>query len=222
MQIVVDLAAQFERKVAFVGRGMNQNSEIAQCLGYLRIPAGMQIRDSEIGNFPQQDVLCLTTGSQGEPMSALSRIAINVHRHVKAGVNDTVYVSPDFLGSLNAVPALVASYENGTPTIAACVALGDTTVTGSVFGVTVGVSIATGLVVVSPAHALNASAAVTSAISLMWRIAGFPAVEIVHGHSHVVILNTDSASRPYVRAARTRNSTLLLKTRHSRECRVSS
>ncbi len=93
MQIVVDLAAQFERKVAFVGRGMNQNSEIAQRLGYLRIPAGMQIRDSDISNYPQQDVLCLTTGSQGEPMSALSRIAVGDHRYVKLTEDDTVVIS---------------------------------------------------------------------------------------------------------------------------------
>ena len=93
MQIVVDLAAQFERKVAFVGRGMNQNSEIAQRLGYLRIPAGMQIRDSDVGNYPQQDVLCLTTGSQGEPMSALSRIAVDDHRYVKLTEDDTVVIS---------------------------------------------------------------------------------------------------------------------------------
>lgn len=93
MQILVDLAAQFERKVAFVGRGMMQNSEIAQRLGYLRIPAGVQIRDSEIGSYPAQDVLCLATGSQGEPMAALSRIAIDDHRHVKVGPDDTVVLS---------------------------------------------------------------------------------------------------------------------------------
>src|SRR5216684_2606369 len=75
MQILVDLAVQFDRKVAFVGRGMMRNSEIAQRLGYLRIPAGVQVRDSEIGSFPAQDILCLATGSQGEPMSALSRIS---------------------------------------------------------------------------------------------------------------------------------------------------
>src|SRR5215470_1184421 len=93
MQILVDLAVQFDRKVAFVGRGMLRNSEIAQRLGYLRIPAGVQIRDSEIGSYPAQDVLCLATGSQGEPMSALSRIAIDDHRSVKVGPEDTVVLS---------------------------------------------------------------------------------------------------------------------------------
>jgi ribonuclease J len=93
MQIVVDLAAQFDRKVAFVGRGMIENSQIAQRLGYLRIPAGVQIRDSEVANYPAQDVLCLSTGSQGEPMSALSRIAIDDHRYVKIGQDDTVVIS---------------------------------------------------------------------------------------------------------------------------------
>src|SRR5712664_2754915 len=93
MQILVDLAAQFDRKVAFVGRGMMRNSEIAQRLGYLRIPAGVQTPDTEIGSYPARDVLCLATGSQGEPMSALSRIAIDDHRYVKVGPHDTVVLS---------------------------------------------------------------------------------------------------------------------------------
>ena len=70
-----------------------RTSEIAQRLGYLRIPAGVQIRDSEIGNYAASDILCLSTGSQGEPMSALSRIAIDDHRHVKVGEDDTVVIS---------------------------------------------------------------------------------------------------------------------------------
>jgi len=93
MQILVDLAAQFDRKVAFVGRSMMRNSEIAQRLGYLRIPPGVQIRDSDIGTYPAQDVLCLATGSQGEPLAALSRIAIDDHRYVKAGPDDTIVFS---------------------------------------------------------------------------------------------------------------------------------
>jgi ribonuclease J len=93
MQILVNLAAQFDRKVAFVGRGMMRNSEIAQRLGCLRIPPGVQIRDSDIASYPAQDVLCLATGSQGEPMAALSRIAIDDHRYVKVGPDDTVVLS---------------------------------------------------------------------------------------------------------------------------------
>ena len=93
MQIVVDLAAQFDRKVAFVGRGMIENSAIAQRLGYLRAPAGLQIRDTDVMSYPAQDVLCLTTGSQGEPMSALSRIAVDDHRSVKLADDDTVVIS---------------------------------------------------------------------------------------------------------------------------------
>jgi ribonuclease J len=93
MQMLADLAAQFDRKVAFVGRGMQQNSQIAERLGYLKLPAGLQIRDSDIRDFHAQDVLCLCTGSQGEPMAALSRIAIDDHRHVSLDRDDTVVFS---------------------------------------------------------------------------------------------------------------------------------
>ena len=93
MQILTDLAAQFDRKVAFVGRGMNENSQIAQRLGHLRIPTGLQIRDSDVPNFPSQDVVCLVTGSQGEPNAALSRIAIDDHRFVKLSPPDRVVIS---------------------------------------------------------------------------------------------------------------------------------
>ena len=93
MQILIDLAAQFDRRVAFVGRGVIENSEIAQRLGYLRIPAGVQIRDSEVRNYPAQDVVCICTGSQGEPQAALPRIAIDDHRHVRLAPEDVVVFS---------------------------------------------------------------------------------------------------------------------------------
>ncbi|HTL00719.1 MAG TPA: ribonuclease J [Vicinamibacterales bacterium] len=93
MQILVDLAEQFGRKVAFIGRGMLRNSDAAQRLGYLRLPAGLVIRDADIANQEAKDVLCLTTGSQGEPMSAMSRIAIDDHRYVKVSPQDTVVFS---------------------------------------------------------------------------------------------------------------------------------
>jgi ribonuclease J len=93
MQILVDLAAQFDRRVAFIGRGVIDNSEIAQRLGYLRIPAGVALRDSDVRNFPAQDVVCICTGSQGEPQAALPRIAIDDHRHVKLSPDDVVVFS---------------------------------------------------------------------------------------------------------------------------------
>ena len=93
MQIIVDLAAQFERRVAFVGRGVMENSEIGQRLGFLRVPAGVQIRDSEVRGHPAQDVVCICTGSQGEPQAALPRIAINDHRHVQLEPEDVVVFS---------------------------------------------------------------------------------------------------------------------------------
>ncbi len=93
MQILVDLAAQFGRQVAFIGRGVNDNAEIAQRLGYLRIPAGVLIRDADVRNYPSQDVVCICTGSQGEPQAALPRIAIDDHRHVRLDPGDTVVFS---------------------------------------------------------------------------------------------------------------------------------
>ena len=93
MQILVDLADQFQRQVAFVGRGMLQSSEAAQRLGYLKLPAGRMIRDTDVESLPPSHVLCLATGSQGEPFAAMSRIAINDHRYVKVGHDDTVVFS---------------------------------------------------------------------------------------------------------------------------------
>ena len=93
MQILVDLAAQFERQVAFIGRGVNTNAEIAQRLGYLRIPTGVVIRDADVKSYPSQDVVCICTGSQGEPQAALPRIAIDDHRHVTIEPDDMVVFS---------------------------------------------------------------------------------------------------------------------------------
>jgi ribonuclease J len=93
MQVLVDLAAQFDRKVAFIGRSMARNAEIAQRLGYLRVPGGVQIKDSDVESLPAQDVLCIATGSQGEPQAALPRIAIDDHRFVRIGPDDVVVFS---------------------------------------------------------------------------------------------------------------------------------
>jgi ribonuclease J len=93
MQIVCDIAAQFDRKVAFVGRGMQQNSQVAQRLGALKVPPGVQIADSDVAGYRADDVVCLCTGSQGEAQAALPRIAIDDHRHVRLLPGDTVVFS---------------------------------------------------------------------------------------------------------------------------------
>ena len=93
MQLVVDLAEQFERRVAFVGRGMQNTSQIASEHGYLRIPPRVQIKDSDVRDFPGQDVVCLCTGSQGEPLAALPRMAIDDHRYVSIAPDDVVVFS---------------------------------------------------------------------------------------------------------------------------------
>jgi ribonuclease J len=93
LQILVNLAAQFDRKVAFVGRGMVETSQVAQRLGYLKVPAGLTVREGEVKHLPPGKVLCLVTGSQGEPMSALSRIAIDEHKHVALAPDDVVVFS---------------------------------------------------------------------------------------------------------------------------------
>ncbi len=93
MQILVDLAAKFRRKVAFVGRGVMENTAIAARLGLLTVPAGVQIRDAEVRNYAPEDVLCICTGSQGEPQAALPRIAIDDHRHVSLQAGDVVVFS---------------------------------------------------------------------------------------------------------------------------------
>lgn len=93
IRILADLAAQFDRKLAFVGRGLVQNTDIATRLGRLRLPAGLRIRETEIGDHPARRVACVATGSQGEPLAALSRIAIDAHRHVRLEPDDVVVFS---------------------------------------------------------------------------------------------------------------------------------
>jgi ribonuclease J len=93
LQLLVDLAERFERKVAFVGRGMQQTSEIATDLGFLKVPAGLLIRDSDVRDFPPEEVLCICTGSQGQPLSALPRMAVDDHRHLSIEPDDVVVFS---------------------------------------------------------------------------------------------------------------------------------
>jgi ribonuclease J len=93
IKLAVELAWEHGRKVAFVGRSMISSSEIAEDLGYLEIPDGLLIHPGEVKNFPPEKVCVLISGTQGEPMSALSRAAVDNHKHAKIEKNDTVVLS---------------------------------------------------------------------------------------------------------------------------------
>jgi ribonuclease J len=93
MQQAVDVAVESGRKVAVVGRSMRKNLNIARNLGYLDAPEDSLIRPSDLENFAPHEVLILCTGSQGEPMSALTRVAYNDHPAVFVERGDTVILS---------------------------------------------------------------------------------------------------------------------------------
>ncbi|MEG6586739.1 ribonuclease J [Dendrosporobacter sp. 1207_IL3150] len=89
----IQTACQFNRKVAVNGRSMKNVVEISQRLGYLTIPEGVLIDIEEIDRYPANQLLILTTGSQGEPLSGLSRMATSTHRQVCIAPEDTVIIS---------------------------------------------------------------------------------------------------------------------------------
>jgi ribonuclease J len=93
IQQVIDIASRVGRKVAFVGRSMVDNVEIAHDLEYLRIPDGMVVRSQDIRSFDPRKIIIMASGSQAEPMSSLSRIAVDNHRFVSVDENDTVILS---------------------------------------------------------------------------------------------------------------------------------
>jgi ribonuclease J len=93
IKLTIDTAFEYNRKVALVGRSMNESAEIAQDLGYIEIPDGVLIHPGQVKDFPPERVCVLISGSQGEPMSALSRTAVDSHKHVKIERDDTVVLS---------------------------------------------------------------------------------------------------------------------------------
>jgi ribonuclease J len=93
VQQVVDAAAELGRKVALVGRSMRKNVGIGRSLGHIDVPDGMLIQPQEVEDWPDHKVVVISTGSQGEPLSALRRMAHNDHRMIKLHQGDTVVFS---------------------------------------------------------------------------------------------------------------------------------
>ena len=93
IQQVIDVAVMFGRKVILSGKSVIANTQIALDLGYLKIPQNTWMRLDELKNFPDNEVVVITTGSQGEPMSVLSRIATDEHKSIKVKEGDIVILS---------------------------------------------------------------------------------------------------------------------------------
>ena len=93
IQQIIDLAVENGRKVAVSGRSMVGNTQMAMDLGYLHAPDGVLIDIEEINKYPPDQVVLITTGSQGEPLSALSRMASASHRQVRVGPGDFIIIS---------------------------------------------------------------------------------------------------------------------------------
>jgi len=93
IKLAIEMAWEHGRKVALIGRSMIESAEIAQDLGYIDVPNGTLIHPGDIKNFPPEKVCVLISGTQGEPMSALSRAAVDAHKHARIEPGDTVVLS---------------------------------------------------------------------------------------------------------------------------------
>ena len=93
IQQIIDCAAENGRKVALSGRSMLNATSVAGELGYLDVPSGILIELDEINRYPKEKIVLITTGSQGEPMSALTRMAYSDHRKVEVGPEDYIIIS---------------------------------------------------------------------------------------------------------------------------------
>jgi ribonuclease J len=93
IKLTMEQAFENGRKVCLVGRSMMESAEIAQDLGYIDAPDGLLIHPAQIRDFPPEKVCVLISGTQGEPMSALSRAAVDNHKHARIQPGDTVVLS---------------------------------------------------------------------------------------------------------------------------------
>jgi ribonuclease J len=93
IRIALELARAHGRKVAIIGRSMMESTEIAQDLGYIDIPQGLVIQPGQMRDYAPEQLMVLISGTQGEPMSALSRAAVDNHKHAHIDAGDTVVLS---------------------------------------------------------------------------------------------------------------------------------
>jgi ribonuclease J len=110
IQQVIQIAEKRGSKLIFSGRSLEMTVEIAKKLGFLNVPENMEIDVKDVDLYPPRKIVMLTTGSQGEPMSALARIAAGTHRHIKIEKNDTVILSSKMIpGNEKAISNIINS-----------------------------------------------------------------------------------------------------------------
>jgi ribonuclease J len=108
IQQAIDVAVMFNRKVILSGRSMVSNAQIALDLGYLRIPENTWLKLEDLKNLNDNEVVIIMTGSQGEPMSVLSRIAIDEHKTIKIKEGDVVILSAKIIpGNENSIGSII-------------------------------------------------------------------------------------------------------------------
>ena len=119
IQHIVNIAREKEKKIVISGRSIEVSVNIARELGYLNIPEGMEIGIDQIGDFPDDEIIMVTTGSQGEPMSALARMASGFHKQIKVKQEDTVILSSKFIpGNEKAIANIINKlYKRGADVI---------------------------------------------------------------------------------------------------------
>jgi ribonuclease J len=119
IQQIADIANATGRKIIFNGRSIEVSINIARKLGYLKMPAGMEIEIDQIDQYCDEEIFMVTTGSQGEPMSALARIAAGTHRQIKIKSQDNVILSSKFIpGNEKAIATIINDlYRRGANVI---------------------------------------------------------------------------------------------------------
>ncbi len=119
IQLIVDIARARGKKVVISGRSIEVSVNIAKSLGYLTIPEGMQIDIKQMPDYFDNDLIMVTTGSQGEPMSVLARMASGIHKQIKIKAGDTVILSSKFIpGNERAIGKIINNlYRNGADVI---------------------------------------------------------------------------------------------------------
>jgi ribonuclease J len=119
IQQVIDIAAKLNRKIIFNGRSIETSVNIAKNLGYIRVPAGMEIDVDQVIEFADDEIVIVTTGSQGEPMAALARMSSGSHKQIKIKKEDTVILSAKFIpGNEKAIAKIINDlYRRGADVI---------------------------------------------------------------------------------------------------------